>query len=887
MKLVNKTKSSVSLKLLTIIFVCIIIFAVSLTVSSSIIIHSTFEKLYEEKMFNPGRTLLAQYRDVSQFSRYVDMLKERETFIADSERYLANRELVEGYEKGDPPYPPEYDLLRTEMLAYSRQLNELKDAKYNAIFKSLLEIQMATGVESIYILADAGIEDGYVFLFNTFYQGYTGVILHDDFGTVVLKSRFEEIDRVYKTGEMVYVIDKPEHDRQGKLSHSFTPVADGYGNIVAIIGVNTNLESIGKQMNYFLTYSGVITVSISVLIIVSMFFMLQRTILRPVRKLTDISAEIANGNVTVEIPEYVLERSDEMGVLGNSYEMMRDALEKLISNNEELFKDINIGKINTRGNSAQFSGFFAKLIDNMNEMLDEIGLYFDSIPVAFAILQPNYDIAYSNQNFKEIFASYTREEFFRGLLDDEDEDYDSLKGKFAEYISQGEYECLRWLTIGSEMRCFSFICNKVFHGENKSGAVIVISDNTEVVVTKDKALSASKAKSEFLSRVSHELRTPLNAILSMAKLGLGDQKIDYSMKRFERIVTSSTHLLNIINDVLEMSRMESGKIEIRYASMDIHGVINECVSMLALKAQENSNELLPRVDAAIPARVIGDEFRIKQILINLLSNSCKFTESGTIRVEAHCLEKSERDCTVRFTVADTGIGMTEAFLKKIFTPFEQEDSFLSRRYEGSGLGLSISHNLVALMGGAMDVTSEPGNGSCFEFSIVFEIASGEETEVQDHESASDDGISLSGMRLLLVDDIEINRAIVIEVLSGSGLRIDEASDGEEAVKKYLDSPPGYYDCILMDVQMPHMDGYMATEAIRRAQREDKDVPIIAMTANALKEDVDRALECGMNGHLAKPIDFTLCINTVKKHCTRRPDNWSNETSPHESEEDRV
>jgi len=427
MKLINKTKSSISLKLLTIIFVCIIIFTVSLTVSSSIIIHSTFEKLYEEKMFIPGRTLLAQYRDASQFSRYVEMLKDRETFIADSERYMAIRELVEGYEKGEPPYPPEYDLLRAEMVAYSKLFNDLKDAKYNAIFKSLLEIQMATGVESIYIVADAGIEDGYVFLFNTFYQGYTGVILHDDYGTVALKSHYEDIDKVYKTGEMVYVIDKPEIDRQGKISHSYTPVADGYGNIVAVIGVNTNLESIGKQMNYFLTYSGVITVSISVLIIVTMFFMLQRTILRPVRKLTDISAEIANGNVTVEIPEYVLERSDEMGVLGNSYEMMRDALEKLISNNEELFKDINIGRISTRGNSEQFSGFFAKLIENMNEMLDEIGVYFDSIPAALAILQPNYDIAYSNRNFKETFASYSREEFFRGLLDDEDGDYDSLK----------------------------------------------------------------------------------------------------------------------------------------------------------------------------------------------------------------------------------------------------------------------------------------------------------------------------------------------------------------------------------------------------------------------------------------------------------------------------
>ena len=869
MKIVNKITSSISIKLLTIIFAGIIIFAVLLTVTSSIFIHSAFDKLYVEKLSGPGRTLLAQYKDAGQYSRYVDMLTSRETFIADSERYLANRELIEDCEKRGSPYPPEYNAAKEEMLAYTRQLSELKDAKYNAMFKSLLEIQMSSGIESMYIIADAGLENGYVFLFNTFFQGYTGVILHDDFGAVSPKSHYDGMDKLFSTGEAVYAIDKPERNRQGKLSHSFTPVTDGYGNIVAIIGVDINLESIGQQMDNFLMFSVIITVSVSVLIIVLMLLMLQRTILRPVKKLTDISAEIANGNVTVEIPEIILKRQDEMGFLGNSYETMRNALEKLISNNDALFNDINIGKIDTRGDSAQFSGLFARLIDNMNETLDEIGLYFDSIPASFAILESGYDIAYSNQSFKNTFAAYTGTEFLQGLLDDDDDDYGSLKQKFAGSIGQDEYECLRWLTTNGEERCYSFICSKVSHGDNKSGAVIVISDNTELVLAKDKALSASKAKSEFLSRISHELRTPLNTILSMAKLGLSDQELSVSVKRFERIVTSSTHLLNIINDVLEMSRMESGKTEIRYAPMDIYGLIDECVSMLTLRAQENKNELLPRIDTAIPPRVIGDEFRIKQILINLLSNSCKFTENGTIRIEADCLVQNGRDCTVQFTVADTGIGMTEAYLKKIFTPFEQEDSFLSRRYEGSGLGLSICSNLVSLMGGTINVTSEVGSGSCFVFSIQFQIASAEPAEAQKRENAADNDISLAGMRLLLVDDIEINRAIVIEILSGNNPEIEEATDGEEALHKYLRSPPGYYDCILMDVQMPKMDGYKATAAIRAAQRTDNDVPIIAMTANALKEDVDSALECGMNGHLAKPIDFELCVRTIKKHCTRR------------------
>ena len=868
MKKANIFNISVSFKLLTITFVSIIVFAVLLIVSSTVMIHSTFDKLYEEKLFGPSRTLLAQYRDAGQYSRYIDILKSRETFINDSERYLYIREMVEAYEMVGSPYPQEYDMLRDEMLAYTELLSELKDSKYNAMFRSLLEIQMATGIESMYIIADAGVDDGYVFLFNTFYQGYTGIILHDDFGTVAYKSHYSEIDKVFKTGEAVHVIDKPERDRQGKLSHSYTPVTDGYGRIVAVIGVSTNLEYVGRQMNYFLANGIITTVALALLVIVLMLFMLQKTILRPVKKLTDVSTEIANGNVTVEIPKSILERTDEMGVLGNSYEMMRNALENLISNNDALFDDINIGKIDTRGDSSQFNGLFAQLIDNMNETLDEIGLYFDSIPASFVILQPNYDIVYSNQNFKDTFASYTAKEFFQGLLDDDDEDYEGLKAKFADQINHGGYECLRWLTTGSEQRCFSFICNKVSHGENKSGAVIVISDNTELVLTKDKALSASKAKSEFLSRVSHELRTPLNAILSMAKLGVGDHELSVSMERFERIVTSSTHLLNIINDVLEMSRMESGKTEMRYGVMNIHSLIGECVSMLELRAQENQNELLQQIDAEIPTHVIGDEFRIMQILINLLSNSCKFTENGTVTIKAECLEQSELDCTVKFSVTDTGIGMTEAFLKRIFTPFEQEDNFLSRRYEGSGLGLSISHNLVSLMGGTMNVASTPGTGSRFEFIVTFEIAQADEVEEEEVENTEVYDIDLDGMRILLVDDIEINRAIVMEVLRDSGLAIDQASDGEEALNKYLSSPSGYYDCILMDVQMPRMDGYKATKAIRGAEREDNDLPIIAMTANALKEDVDSALASGMNDHLAKPIDFELCVKTIRKYCAQ-------------------
>ena len=858
---------SISLKMLTIIFAGIIVFAILLTVASSAFIHQTFDKLYEEKLSGPSRTMLAQYRDAGQYSLYTEMLTSRDTFIEDSKRYLSNRIVVDEYEFKDSRFLSDYNSAKQEMLDYTAIISELKDPKYNAMFRSLLEIQQSSGVESIYILVDTGLEDGYVYLFSTFYQGYIGVIMYDDLGTVVPKSYYPDIESVYRTGIPAYIIDKPERSRQGKMSHSFTPITDGYGTIVAIIGVDINLEYIGNQMNDFLTFSLIIAISISAVIIVLMLIMLQKIIVRPIKTLTDISTEIANGNVTVEIPLNILKRSDEMGVLGNSYEMMRDALEHLVFNNETMFKEIITGRINTRGNSKQFEGLFAKLIDSMNNTLDVISIYFDSIPASFVILDPGYDIVFSNQNFKDTFFEYDDVGFFMALLDCEEGTYENLKQELANDISQDRYECLRWLTINGEERCFTFICSSVSQGETQGGAVIVISDSTELVRAKDIALSANKAKSEFLSRVSHELRTPLNAIMSMAKLGLGDNDLKSSINRFDQIVTSSAHLSNIINDVLEMSRMESGKTEIRYAPMDIHSLIIECVDMLQIRAQENNNELHYWLGEGIPISVIGDEFRIKQILINLLSNSSKFTENGNIDVKVDCLDSNGEECKIRFTVSDTGIGMSESFLEKIFTPFEQEDSFLSRRYAGSGLGLSISNNLVNLMGGNIIVNSELGKGTTFVINFTFTIASDIHEALLGDEQEEDNYKYIMGKKILLVDDVEINRQIIIEILNDFELVIDEATNGEEALKAYIDSPIGYYNCVLMDLQMPKMDGYQATAAIRSSSRPDHSLPIIAMTANALKEDIDRTIESGMDAHLSKPIDFDLCIKTIAKYCS--------------------
>jgi len=860
---------SINFKLLAIVFVSTLLLAVMLTVLSTVFITSTFDKLYQEKLSAPSRTLLSQY-SYEDITRYITVLKKYPNYITDLNDFVADRKKINEIvkESGDNDLPPEYTEAKNRMIIIRDKFSTFKDEKYETINRSLLETRISTGVNNIFILADLGPVDGYVFIFNTFYEANLGILFHEDFGTVIPRRHFPEIAKVFETQEPVFVVNQEVPGTNEKISRSFTPVDDGHGHVVAVICVETNLESISEQFDRFLVICLLVTLAITIIILTLLYLMLQRTIIRPVRSLTTVSTDIANGNVYVEIPAKLLKRKDEMGVLGNSYESMREALEKLIENNQTLFDDVIIGKLDTRGESSQLSGLFASLIDTTNRTLNVIGVYFDSIPASFVILDPKYDIVFSNKVFDETFSGYSTKVLYARMLDEEEVRFPVLKTHLYAKIKDGEYDCLRWMDVDDESRCYSFMCSSVSRDGENNGAVIVILDSTELVLAKELADKANKAKSEFLSRVSHELRTPLNTILGMAKLGVKDKEMSTSIDRFEKIVSSSAHLSNIINDVLEMSRMESGKTELRYSSVNISALVEECSNMLVIKAEDNNNKLIFDVDPAIPDCLTGDEFRIKQIIINLLSNALKFTTDGEVDLNVSLSEKTESGCVLLFSVKDTGIGMSEEFLEKIFTPFEQEDNFLSRRYEGSGLGLSISKNLVVLMGGTMDVTSKLGKGSIFEFSLPFEVApDGTSCGPEDKEKERpEDSISIKGKRILVVDDIEINRMILDEVLEEQGVLIEEAEDGEEALEKFRNSPAGFYDCILMDIQMPKLDGYKTTIAIREEEREDSDLPIIAMTANALKEDIDTAKKSGMNEHLAKPIDFDECILTIKKFC---------------------
>lgn len=377
------------------------------------------------------------------------------------------------------------------------------------------------------------------------------------------------------------------------------------------------------------------------------------------------------------------------------------------------------------------------------------------------------------------------------------------------------------------------------------------------------ALVASKAKGAFLAHMSHEIRTPLHAIIGMA--GIAKNSIsgnEKALSSIEQIITSSHHLLGILNNVLDMSKIESGKLELICAPYSLFETYDETSAIITQRCREKNIQFNTNIHELKNVIVIGDKLRMNQILINLLGNAVKFTgENGEVSLTVQILEETDENIEIEFLVSDNGMGMTKEQIDKLFIPFEQTDSSISTKYGGTGLGLSISQSLVKMMGGEIKVESSINNGSKFHFELCFK----KEAEAADGAQEEAGALDLKGKQILIVEDIEVNKLILCELLSPTEASIDEAGDGQEAVDMFSGSAPGYYDLIFMDVQMPVMGGYEATRQIRLLKREDaKTVKIIAMTANAYKEDIDKSLEAGMNGHLSKPVDTTAMMATLKE-----------------------
>ncbi|GHU40734.1 hypothetical protein FACS1894111_01860 [Clostridia bacterium] len=378
--------------------------------------------------------------------------------------------------------------------------------------------------------------------------------------------------------------------------------------------------------------------------------------------------------------------------------------------------------------------------------------------------------------------------------------------------------------------------------------------------------SANRIKSEFLSNMSHEMRTPMNAISGMATIGKAAPELERKNYAFSRIDEASSHLLGVINDILDMSKIESGKLVLSPVDFDFRQMIRKAEHLTGFRVKEKKQTFTHVVDRQIPNVVTGDEQRLSQVIVNLLSNAVKFTpEKGKISLEVSLISKTSEEVCLQVTVTDTGIGVTPEQSNRLFHAFEQAENSTSREYGGTGLGLAISKSIVELMGGGIWLESEPGRGSTFAFTVQLRRAANEEALQETVSEEPLEANAFVGHTILLAEDVEINREIVIDVLAPTGLIIDCAENGLEAVEKFRENSERY-DLIFMDMQMPKMDGLVATREIRSLDLpKAKSIPIVAMTANVFREDVERCLAGGMNGHIGKPLVFGDVLTVLRKY----------------------
>lgn len=396
--------------------------------------------------------------------------------------------------------------------------------------------------------------------------------------------------------------------------------------------------------------------------------------------------------------------------------------------------------------------------------------------------------------------------------------------------------------------------------------------NIELEIQKKQLDEANKLKSMFLSNMSHELRTPLNAIVGFSELALRTSLSQKQYNYLSKIKTSSHILLGLISDILDLSKIEAGKLELEIETFNLEEVIQKAVNQISSKSQENGLELMVFIDEDVPTILNGDSLRLGQVLLNLASNAVKFTDEGKIVIRAQLLENDGIIALLKFSVKDTGIGLTEKQRKKMFQPFTQGGTSTTRKYGGTGLGLSICQELVNLMNGDIWVESEVGVGSTFFFTANIAVADKEgffmNVGSKECFEQIDTGLGkkndtsylpqFTNTKVLLVEDNEINREVAQEILQEAGMIVTIANNGREAVDMVKNNT---YDIVLIDIQMPIMDGYEATREIRK-DLAYAELPIIAMTANALLRDREKCIKAGMNDHVTKPIDTTLLFQKI-------------------------
>jgi len=676
-----------------------------------------------------------------------------------------------------------------------------------------------------------------------------------------------------------------------------TPI---YISFAPIQGVPWSLGLVTMRDDFTGTFNEAITNSIIlgiIALVVSVFIfriLLSRVLTNPLHKITESANSLANGRFDTGALHDITKRDDEIGQLSASFDIVSESVHHVISEISLLTQQTGRGELGVRTDVDKHKGDFNLIMSGINETLDAFCSHLDAMPDAFALFNEKTENIFQNTGLKKLLkrhGSYEDSNTWLAMLVTSGQS-DELPHEVQEFFSSDNdddndndviYSDDISITGDNENKenviyYYSLTLKRVKvsqAGDNGPNdfvyIMLLLSDTTQLTNARIDAEDANHAKSEFLSNMSHEMRTPMNAIIGMTAIAQSSKDVSRKNYCLGKIESASVHLLGVINNILDMSKIEARKFELSFDEFNFRRMVQTVIDMINFRLEEKGHTLNVNIDKNIPQFLISDDQKISQVLSNLLSNAVKFTpEGGIIYLYVDLLEESDDDkCSIRFEVTDTGIGISKEHQVRLFESFEQAESSISRKYGGTGLGLSISKNIVEMMGGSIWVHSELGKGSTFTFIINAKQGIRSASVIIEDSDEANENLNRDGCfrnnRILLAEDNEINREVVLAMLENTEIKIDCAENGLLAYQQFMKNP-NLYDMVFMDIQMPEMDGITATRNIRSSGiPEAEKIPIIAMTANVFREDIEKYHEVGMNEHIGKPLDFSDVLRILHKY----------------------
>jgi signal transduction histidine kinase/ActR/RegA family two-component response regulator len=680
---------------------------------------------------------------------------------------------------------------------------------YVEIYNTLKSFQDNVELEFIYTVRK--MEDGtYIFIVDPAEENCS------EYGELVHVT--EALEKAY---DGVPSVDQvPYEDSYGRFYSAYTPIFNSAGKVVAVVAVDFSAAYYDQQLkkNLMTIFWGIIFSIMVGVIIISIYSI-------KIKKREELGRmnEQANKMITAMASDYrsvyLVDLDKDEGVCYRSHSQMEDGLKE--------------------GEEFQFSQEFTE-----------------------------YANSYVDEEYRKDFLDFISPDSIREKLEHQD------IVAFRYLIKRDgheSYEMLRMAGVRRPEDRDDHIVHAV--GVGFTDVDEEMREDIEQRHALQEALSiaeeANKAKTVFLSNMSHEIRTPMNAILGLDSLALSEADVPENVREYlSKIGSSAQHLLNIINEILDMTRIESGKMTLRNERFSLRDMVDLINTMMVSQCGDKNITFNCSMDENVADNYVGDDMKLKEVIINILSNSVKYTNpGGQIDFTVSRVALYENKSTLLFNMKDTGIGMDKEFLPRIFEAFSQEDLKAVNKYGSTGLGMAITKNLVDMMNGRIEVDSEKGVGTEFRVTLTFENAPDDvekDTPAEAVFDVSDSEIDLTGRKILVAEDMDINAHILLKILSQKSMEADRAENGKVALEKFMASENGYYDAILMDMRMPEMNGLEATSAIRALDRTDaKSIPIIALTANAFDEDVERSLQAGLNAHLSKPLEPENIFRTLK------------------------